>query len=86
MLNAVQMNNATAGGGAYINNVAGLTLSYNTWSNNTASIGSGAIDLQTVKNAQIANDTFTGCAFLSLRLTAVLLKINIICQLQNLYI
>lgn len=59
VLNRVSTSNATAGGGAYINNVSALGMYENEWTSNTANVGSGAVDLQTVSNATIANDTFT---------------------------
>ena len=58
--NAVQFSNATAGGGAYINDVPDLSLWGNEWTNNTASVGAAAVDLQSVSNVTIANDTYTG--------------------------
>lgn len=60
ILNAVDRNGATAGGGAYVNNLSSLNLEFNVWTNNTARIGSGAVDLQSVQNATISNDTFSG--------------------------
>ena len=58
VLNALLSNNASAGGGAYINTVTGLTLNLNEWTGNTADTGSGGLDLQTVQEASITNDTF----------------------------
>ena len=61
VLNALLSNNASAGGGAYINSVAGLTMNLNEWTGNTADTGSGGLDLQTVQEASITNDTFNRC-------------------------
>ena len=58
VLNALLSNNASAGGGAYINTVTGLTMNLNEWTGNTADTGSGGLDLQTVQEASITNDTF----------------------------
>jgi hypothetical protein len=59
VLNAVSSSNATAGGGAYINNVPAWGMYKNVWTANTAVTGSGAVDLQSVANATVANDTYT---------------------------
>ena len=57
--NSFEFNNASSGGGAYINTVPVQTLQGNYWDSNTAAIGAGALDMQTVKSGDITSDVYT---------------------------